>query len=75
MPRRSLVIRLDHDLPHRASPISAEALSAVFGGCVPLGQTCSPSAAACCYGACQLYKPYPNWPGVWICDVLANSGE
>jgi hypothetical protein len=75
MAHRALVIRLDHDLPARAHPLSAAALSAVFGGCIPLGQTCSPSVPACCYGKCQLYKPYPNWPGVWICDVLGAGGE
>ena len=72
--RRTLVISLN-DLPPRPSPLSDDKLAAVFGGCVQLGATCVPGASVCCYGACQLYKPYPNWPGAWYCDVLAGGGE
>ena len=44
-------------------------------GCVQLGRQCSPNATTCCYGTCQLYKPYPNWPRAWDCDVAAGGGE
>jgi len=74
MSRRS-VIRLDQDLPPRPRGLGPDALSKVFGGCVQLGRPCTPTGASCCYGACQLYKPYPNWPGQWICDVLGSGGE
>jgi hypothetical protein len=75
MKPRASRIDLTHDLPLRPRALSPDALSKVFGGCIPLGQTCSPTVATCCYGACQLYKPYPNWPGKWICDVLSSGGE
>jgi len=74
MSRRSL-IRLDQDLPLRPRALSGDALSKVFGGCIQLGQPCSPGGASCCYGRCQLYKPYPNWPGAWYCDVMGSGGE
>jgi hypothetical protein len=73
--RRSPRIDVTRDLPARARALSGDTLSKVFGGCVQLGQTCSPSGSTCCYGACVLYKPYPNWPGVWMCDVLGSGGE
>jgi hypothetical protein len=75
MARRPLTIRLDHDLPPRPRPLSGDDLSAVFGGCIQLGKTCPPNSTSCCYGACLLYKPYPNWPGQWYCDVLSSGGE
>ena len=74
MSRRS-VIRLDQDLPARPRALSADALSKVFGGCVQLGRPCTPTGASCCYGSCQLYKPYPNYPGQWYCDVTGSGGE
>jgi hypothetical protein len=72
---RSPRIDLTHDLPFRPRALAADALSQVFGGCIQLGQVCSPTGSSCCYGKCQLYKPYPNWPGQWICDVLGSGGE
>ena len=68
-------IDLSRNLPARARPLAADAMSKVFGGCIQLGRTCSPNGATCCYGACQLYKPYPNFPGAWYCDVLGSGGE
>ena len=72
---RSFRIDLSRNLPARPRPLAPDAMSKVFGGCIQLGQTCSPNGSTCCYGACQLYKPYPNWPGVWICDVMSSGGE
>jgi len=72
---RRLAISLDQDLPARPRGLSEDALSRVFGGCVPLGSVCVPRGSACCYGTCQFYKPYPNWPGQWYCDVMSGGGE
>jgi hypothetical protein len=73
--RRALTIRFDQTLPHRALPLSPEKFAEVFGGCIQLGSPCSPAGASCCYGGCQLYKPYPNWPGAYYCDVYGGAGE
>jgi hypothetical protein len=72
---RRVVIDVTKDLPARARRLSPEAIANVFGGCVQLGKVCSPNGATCCYGTCQLYKPYPNWPGAWYCDISGGGGE
>jgi len=72
---RRVVIELGRDLPARPRALGQDALSKVFGGCVQLGKVCSPGGASCCYGRCTLYKPYPNWPGQWYCDVVSGGGE
>jgi hypothetical protein len=74
---RRIVIELDRDLPLRPRALAADALSKVFGGCVNYGQ-CVPDATGhgnCCTLFCVLYKPYPNWPGAWYCDVQGGGGE
>ena len=54
MPRRPLVIDVTKDLPHRATPLSEDLLSKVFGGCIALWQDC-PYNGACCSTVCSHY--------------------
>jgi hypothetical protein len=46
---RSLVIDVTKDLPHRATTLSAEALSQVFGGCIADFTDCSQNYQCCSY--------------------------
>ena len=45
---RRIIIDLDRDLPARARALAGDALSQVFGGCLPPGSWCSPYVDACC---------------------------
>lgn len=48
MPKRPLVIDVKN-LPVRAMPLSADALSQVFGGCIHEWQVCTSNADCCSY--------------------------
>jgi hypothetical protein len=69
MPRRPLSIAVK-DLPHRATPLSADALSKVFGGCQMWGG-CNTSADCCPSGlggfnyTCKLFtQPINGFAGL-----------
>jgi hypothetical protein len=47
--RRPLVIDVSKDLPPRSTPISEDALSKVFGGCIAGWQTCTQNYQCCSY--------------------------
>jgi hypothetical protein len=49
MPGRPVVIDVTKDLPLRATPLSHEALSQVFGGCLDLWKDCSQNSQCCSY--------------------------
>jgi hypothetical protein len=65
MPRR-LVLNVT-DLPHRATPLSGDALSQVFGGCVPDWQYCV-NNWDCCSVKClyHMWVPKEN-RYIWEC--------
>jgi hypothetical protein len=44
-----MVIDLTKDLPHRATPLSTENLSQVFGGCIAGWQDCTQNYQCCSY--------------------------
>ena len=46
--RRPLVLQLN-DLPHRSTPLSGEALSQVFGGCIGEWQVCNNNSDCCSF--------------------------
>jgi hypothetical protein len=51
---RSLVIRMNEELPPRPSPVDHKTLSAVFGGCLGQGHNCH-DGYTCCPGlSCKL---------------------
>jgi hypothetical protein len=66
MPRRPLAIDVK-DLPHRATPLSEEALSQVFGGCIHEWQVCS-NNSDCCSQKClyHLWVAHQN-RYIWEC--------
>lgn len=49
MSRRPLIIDVGKDLPPRSNPLSPEALSEVFGGCLGEWQTCTQNHQCCTY--------------------------
>jgi hypothetical protein len=55
MPRRPLVIDLTKDLPHRPTPLSAESLSQVFGGCLGPFTDCSQNSQCCSYQCWRMW--------------------
>ena len=77
MPRRPPTIDLTKDLPLRPRLLSAEALSDVFGGCVPLWSPCT-SNGDCCqddptipkgrYALCRAFRDYSNGPVLHSCQ-------
>jgi len=46
---RSVRIDLSRDLPTRARPLTSDALSKVFGGCLPEFVACSQNSQCCSY--------------------------
>ena len=51
---RHACIDLTRDLPARARPLSADATSQIFGGCIALFEPC-PYNGACCSFVCGHY--------------------
>jgi hypothetical protein len=72
MPRRPLVIDVTKDLPHRATPLSEEALSQVFGGCIGMWQPCTHSSDCCAFfgavGECRTQWDYSHYRWVDECS-------
>jgi hypothetical protein len=52
---RPLVIDVTKDLPHRPTPLSAEALSNVFGGCIADFQDCTQNSQCCSYTCWRMW--------------------
>jgi hypothetical protein len=50
--QRPLVIDVSNDLPPRSKPLSDDALSQVFGGCIAVWQPCTQNYECCSY-ACD----------------------
>jgi hypothetical protein len=71
MPKRPLVIDVSKDIPARAKPLSAEAISEVFGGCHSIFKHCLPTATAqsnywaCCPGYRCVRYPYKHSDDPW----------
>jgi hypothetical protein len=70
---RPVIIRMDHHLPPRPTPLSAEAISSVFGGCAGRGQPCNFDTypitnrmGNCCVGLCD-WTPGTENPRIYIC--------
>jgi hypothetical protein len=70
MPRRPLSIDVK-DLPPRATPLSEEAVSKVFGGCSQMWSGCNTSADCCPSGLggfgynCKLFtQPINGFAGI-----------
>jgi hypothetical protein len=64
---RSLVIDFSKDLPLRATPLSADSLGQVFGGCVHEWQMCA-NNIDCCSFKCvyHMWIPQEN-RYIWEC--------
>lgn len=67
MPRH-LVIDVTKDLPHRPTPISAESLSQVYGGCIGEWQVCD-NNWDCCSNKC-LYHLWISSENRYIWECL-----
>ena len=57
--RRPVMLQLQ-ELPHRATALSVEQISAVFGGCHTPDHQCSPDKNDCCPG--------------WDCEYIGANG-
>jgi Mn-containing catalase len=69
MPRR-LVIDLTKDLPHRSKPLSADALSKVFGGCKGEFVACTQNYECCSYKCRKAWYIANANPPYWTYECL-----